>query len=68
MNYIEVEKVAKNKGEPTFWKNMVIKPLLLGMAFGAGCYIAKVIINSPLMASIVEATAEGVKKKALGVK
>lgn len=36
-------------------------PFLLGIAFGTGCYVAKVIINSPLMNGIVTATAEGIK-------
>jgi hypothetical protein len=37
--------------------HIVQKPFLLGIVFGVGCYIAKVIINSPLMKNIVETTA-----------
>lgn len=65
MKYTSVEKVLRRKEEESFWKNTVLKPFLLGLAFGAGCYIAKVIINCPLMTKIVDATAEGIKKKAL---
>lgn len=31
----------------------MLKPLLLGIAFGTGCYVAKVILNSPLMKDIM---------------
>ena len=47
--------------EDTKWEKIIIMPFLLGIAFGAGCYIAKVVINSPLMYGIVNATAEGIK-------
>lgn len=57
--------MIKGKEEESFWKSSVLKPLLLGLAFGAGCYVAKVIINCPLMTDIVDATAEGIKIKAL---
>lgn len=67
MKYTSVEKLIKGKEEDSFWKSTLFKPLLLGLAFGTGCYLAKVIINCPLMKDIVDATAEGLKKKALKV-
>ena len=36
---------------------------MLGIAFGAGCYVAKVILNSPIMSNIVQTTAECAQKK-----
>lgn len=42
---------------------MVAKPLLLGLAFGAGCYIAKVLLNSPLMKDIMEAAEKSAGEK-----
>jgi hypothetical protein len=39
----------------------MLRPFLLGLAFGAGCYVAKIIINSPIMSNIVDVTAAKVK-------
>ena len=40
---------------------MALRPLMVGIAFGAGCYVAKVILNSPLMSNIVDATVDCTK-------
>jgi hypothetical protein len=65
MKYTSVEKILRGKEEESFWKSVILKSFLLGLAFGTGCYIAKVIINCPLMTNIVDTAAEGIRKKAL---
>jgi hypothetical protein len=64
MKYDTVERTIENRDGSADWKRIVLRPLLLGLAFGAGCYVAKVIIECPLMSGIVAATVEGVKKSA----
>jgi hypothetical protein len=63
MKYTRVFKAANLSEEDSKWKHIVVAPLLLGIAFGTGCYIAKFIINCPLMNTIVNATAEGMREK-----
>ena len=57
MKYKAIENYLKNPDESINWKKMALTPFVLGIAFGAGCYIAKVIINSPLMSNITNTTA-----------
>jgi hypothetical protein len=59
MKYAQVSEAGRQEFE---WKKYVAKPLILGLAFGTGCYLAKVIINSPLMENIVNVTVQGVKE------
>jgi len=64
MKYTIVDK-ADNEAEDEYrWHYLVKLPFLLGLTFGAGCYIAKVLINSPFMSNIVNKTAENVIIKA----
>jgi len=63
MKYTLIDK-ADNEAEDEYkWHYLVKLPFLLGLTFGAGCYIAKVIINSPFMNNIVLKTAEDVISK-----
>lgn len=64
MKYTTVERAIENRDGSPDWKRIVVQPLLLGLVFGAGCYVAKVILESPLMSGIVDATVEGVAKGA----
>ena len=57
MKYKAIENYLRNPDESINWKKMALTPFLLGIAFGAGCYVAKVIINSPLMSNITNTTA-----------
>ena len=63
MKFAYIEKIIKDKEGEYNWKGIVLTPLLLGLAFGTGCYVAKVILTSPLMNQIVKATAEGAQQK-----
>lgn len=55
MKFVQVEKVIKKEGDEQLdWKEIVLRPLVLGFAFGTGCYIAKVILNCPLMGGIMD--------------
>lgn len=56
MKFIQIWDVVKNEEDESKWKSWVMKPLLLGIAFGAGCYVSKVILTSPLMSNIVSKT------------
>lgn len=42
---------------------MILKPVLLGITFGTGCYIAKVVLNSPLMKDIMDMAEKGASAK-----
>lgn len=63
MKYNDVNEGVDASHDRLDWRKACLKPFLLGLAFGAGCYLAKVIINSPLMSKIVATTAEEVARK-----
>lgn len=57
------EKMLKQNMEGfNMWT--IAKPVLLGFAFGAGCYVAKVIIQSPILGSITNLVVKGAEKSA----
>ena len=58
MNFDYIERILKKKDEESKWRSMVVRPFLLGVALGAGCYVAKVILNTPVMKSIVNSTVD----------
>ena len=63
MKFDYIERIQKEKENESKWTSMVLRPLLLGVTLGAGCYVAKVILNSPIMNSIVNSTANCAAKK-----
>lgn len=63
MKFAHLEGVAKNK-EDSNWRKYVVTPFVLGLTFGLGCYVAKVIMNSPIMEGIVTTTVKVAQSKA----
>ena len=63
MKFSDVESTIKNQENESNWQRFVFRPLLIGIAFGAGCYVAKVILKSPLMINIVDKTVESAQHK-----
>jgi hypothetical protein len=57
MKYTLIDKANDEAEDQYKWHYLIKLPFLLGLTFGAGCYLAKVIINSPLMTKIVNKTA-----------
>jgi hypothetical protein len=49
MKYVHMDKAITDSEDHIEWKEVVLRPFLLGIAFGAGCYVAKLILNSPIM-------------------
>lgn len=45
------------------WNEVALKPLILGLVFGTGCYVAKFILNSPIMNGIMNMAEESVASK-----
>lgn len=45
------------------WNELALKPLILGLVFGTGCYVAKFILNSPLMNGIMNMAQKEVMSK-----
>ena len=60
MKYTLVDKANDEAEDQYKWHYLIKLPFVLGLTFGAGCYLAKVIINSPFMTNIVNKTAENV--------
>ena len=56
MKYALIDKANDANGGSKL-HHLVTMPFVLGVTFGVGCYIAKVIVNSPLMKNIVNTTA-----------
>ena len=63
MKFAYVSSAIKNEENENTWNRYILKPFLLGIAFGAGCYVAKIILTSPLMSNIVDKTVESAQKK-----
>lgn len=59
---MKARQVLNDSPNEPDWKKIMLRPFLLGLAFGMGCYVAKVIINSPIMSNIVDVTATNLKK------
>jgi hypothetical protein len=45
------------------WNELALKPLILGLVFGTGCYVAKFILNSPLMNGVMNMAQKEVMSK-----
>ena len=45
------------------WNEVALKPLILGLVFGTGCYVAKFILNSPFMNGIMNMAQDEVISK-----
>lgn len=45
------------------WNEVALKPLILGLVFGTGCYVAKFILNSPIMNGIMNMAEESAASK-----
>lgn len=52
MKYCHITKAQKSEGFS--WQALVLMPIILGFTYGAGCYIAKVIIESPLVSPLID--------------
>ena len=63
MKYSQVDEAITKSEDQLEWKQIILKPLLLGVAFGTGCYVAKIILNSPIMGSIMEMAEKGARIK-----
>jgi hypothetical protein len=63
MKFTHVEKAMSDSENQVEWKTVLLKPFLLGVAFGTGCYIAKVILNCPIMSDIMKMAEKGARFK-----
>lgn len=63
MKYVHMDKAITDSEDHIEWKEVVLKPFLLGIAFGAGCYVAKLILNSPVMEGIMDMAERGARAK-----
>ena len=64
MKFEYLERITKGKDNDSNWKKYVLTPFVLGLTFGAGCYVAKVILNTPVMKRIVSTTVKVAQQQA----
>jgi hypothetical protein len=64
MKYIHMDKAITESEDHIEWKEVVLMPFFHGIAFGVGCYLAKLILNLPVMEDIMDMAERCARTKA----